>query len=136
MIDIIALFLEKEKATISSEVRGELPEIDATSTHLPDVLWVYYKSPRSTTAHVKWRWKYLESLKERIVEVARKATIYHQHVTRAYNCTVKPCNFKDGDLIFRIAKHIRRQISKASKFTPHWERSLWSRKPIEVVTTT
>ncbi|RXH78753.1 hypothetical protein DVH24_002271 [Malus domestica] len=61
------------------------------STHLPHVLWV---------------WRNLESLKERKVEVARKTTLYHQQVTKAYNRTVKPCSFKEGDLILRTAKHI------------------------------
>ncbi|CAL2229473.1 unnamed protein product [Prunus armeniaca] len=46
---------------------------------------------------------------------------YHKIVAQAYNRTVKPQAFKQGDLVLKVVEHVRRQMSGPSKFAPQWE---------------
>lgn len=68
-----------------------------------------------------WRWIDLEGVEEKRKEAGKNIALYHKRVAQAYNKTVKPRQFKEGDLVLRVAEHVRRQISGTSKFTPQWE---------------
>ncbi|KAI5317579.1 hypothetical protein L3X38_037286 [Prunus dulcis] len=54
-------------------------------------------------------------------EVERRTTLYHRTVAQAYNRTIKPRAFKQGDLMLKVVEHVRRQMSGPSKFAPQWE---------------
>ncbi|CAL8137859.1 unnamed protein product [Prunus armeniaca] len=111
------------------------------SVHLPDALWVYCTSPRSATGfspysllygseaispveitiptarvsavnHLEWDTK---------AEAERRTSLYNKTVAQAYNRTVKPRSFKQGDLVLKVVEHVRRQVSGPSKFDPQWE---------------
>ncbi|CAL8163313.1 unnamed protein product [Prunus armeniaca] len=130
------------------------------SVHLPDALWVYCTSPRSTTGfstyslvygseaispveitiptarvstvnHLEWDtkscsdWRLLdlEVLDEKRAEAERRTSLYHKTVAQAYNRTVKPRSFKQGDLVLKVMEHVRGQVLGPSKFDPQWEGS-------------
>ncbi|KAB2635969.1 S ribonuclease [Pyrus ussuriensis x Pyrus communis] len=65
--------------------------------------------------------KTLSYLRKKRTKIAMKVAIYRQQVTKAYNSIIKPRNFKERDLVLKIAKHIRKQIFGPSKFALHWE---------------
>ena len=69
-----------------------------------------------------WRWTDLEGVEEKRNEAEKRMSLYHKRITQAYNKTVKPRRFEKGDLVLRVAEHVRRQISGPSKFAPSWER--------------
>ncbi|CAL9001116.1 unnamed protein product [Prunus brigantina] len=110
------------------------------SVHLPDALWAYRTSPRSTTSFSPyslvsavndlewdttscsdWRLLDLEPLDEKRAEAERRTTLYHKTVAQAYNRTVKLRAFKEGDLVLKVVEHVRRQVSGPSKFALQWE---------------
>ncbi|CAL9000936.1 unnamed protein product [Prunus brigantina] len=103
------------------------------SVHLPDALWAYRTSSRSATgfspyslvygsdAISPWRLLDLEALDEKRAEAERRTTLYHRTVAQAYNRTVKPRAFKQGDLVLKVVEHVRRQMLGPSKFAPQWE---------------
>ncbi|CAL9029781.1 unnamed protein product [Prunus brigantina] len=68
-----------------------------------------------------WRLLDLEAADERRMEAERRMTLYHKTVAQAYNRTVKPQAFKQGDLVLKVVEHVRRQVSGPSKFAPQWE---------------
>ncbi|CAL9011859.1 unnamed protein product [Prunus brigantina] len=68
-----------------------------------------------------WRLLDLEALDEKRADAERRAALYHKTVTQAYNRTVKPRSFKQGDLVLKVVEHVRRQVSGPSKFAPQWE---------------
>ncbi|KAM1286216.1 hypothetical protein ACFX2J_000290 [Malus domestica] len=96
-----------------SEVISPMEMLMLTTRVSPfnDVEW-------DAVAYVRWRWKDLELLKEKKAKAVRKVALYYQQVSRAYNRTVKPRNFKEGDLVLKTAERIKRLISEPSKFTP------------------
>ncbi|CAL9031097.1 unnamed protein product [Prunus brigantina] len=55
------------------------------------------------------------------MEAERRMALYHKTVAQAYNRTVKPQAFKQGDLVLKVVEHVRRQVSGPSKFAPQWE---------------
>ena len=63
----------------------------------------------------------LEGVEEKKGEAEKRIMAYHKRITQAYNRTVKPRQFKEGDLVLRVVEHVRRQISGSSKFAPQWE---------------
>ncbi|KAI5324027.1 hypothetical protein L3X38_033100 [Prunus dulcis] len=65
-----------------------------------------------------WRLLDLEGVDEKRMEVERKMALYHKTVSQAYNKTVKPQAFKQGDLLLKVFEHVRRQVSGPSKFAP------------------
>ncbi|CAL2270962.1 unnamed protein product [Prunus armeniaca] len=62
------------------------------------------------------------------VEAERRKALYHKTVVRAYNRTVKPQAFKQGDLVLKVVEHVRRQVLGPSKFVLQWEGRLQSKK--------
>ncbi|XP_059658393.1 uncharacterized protein LOC132304673 [Cornus florida] len=62
----------------------------------------------------------LEGLQEQRDHAKGKLKIYQQRVARAYNATVRPRAFQEGELVLRTATHIMRNQS-GPKFTPKWE---------------
>ncbi|CAL8169052.1 unnamed protein product [Prunus armeniaca] len=68
-----------------------------------------------------WRLLDLEALDEKRMEAKRRTTLYHKAVAQAYNRTVRPRAFKQGDLVLKVMEHVRRQVSGRSKFAPQWE---------------
>ncbi|CAL2256589.1 unnamed protein product [Prunus armeniaca] len=68
-----------------------------------------------------WRLLDLEAVDERRMEAERKMALYHKTVAQAYNRTVKPQAFKQGDLVLKVVEHMRRQMSGPSKFASQWE---------------
>ncbi|CAL8992530.1 unnamed protein product [Prunus brigantina] len=68
-----------------------------------------------------WRLLDLEAADERRMEAERRMALYHKTVAQAYNRTVKPQAFKQGDLVLKVVEHVRRQVSGPSKFAPQWE---------------
>ena len=42
-------------------------------------------------------------------------------MTRAYAQVVHPRTFTEGQLVLRMAKHVRRNLPGPSKFSPKWE---------------
>ena len=42
-------------------------------------------------------------------------------MTRVYAQTVHPRTFTEGQLVLRMAEHVRRNLPRPSKFTPKWE---------------
>ncbi|CAL9018448.1 unnamed protein product [Prunus brigantina] len=68
-----------------------------------------------------WRLLDLEAADERRMKAERRMALYHKTVAQAYNRTVKPQAFKQGDLVLKVVEHVRRQVSGPSKFAPQWE---------------
>ncbi|CAL2259063.1 unnamed protein product [Prunus armeniaca] len=46
--------------------------------------------------------------KKKRMEAERRITLYHKTVAQAYNRTVKPQAFKQGDLVLKVVEHVRR----------------------------
>ena len=42
-------------------------------------------------------------------------------MTKAYAQAVHPRTFTEGQLVLRMAKHVRRNLPRPSKFAPKWE---------------
>ena len=54
-------------------------------------------------------------------ELAKKRSQrYQQRMTRAYAQAVRPRTFTEGQLVLRMAEHIRRNLPRPSKFAPKW----------------
>ncbi|CAL8992919.1 unnamed protein product [Prunus brigantina] len=68
-----------------------------------------------------WRLLDLEAADERRMEAEKRMALYHKTVAQAYNRTIKPQAFKQGDLVLKVVEHVRRQVSGPSKFAPQWE---------------
>ncbi|CAL8089755.1 unnamed protein product [Prunus armeniaca] len=101
------------------------------SVHLPDALWAYRTSSRSATGFSPYSLVYgsdaispieitiptarieaVNDLEWDTKAVAEKRTaLYHRTVAQAYNRTVKPRAFKQGDLVLKVVEHVRRQVS-------------------------
>ncbi|KAK9912138.1 hypothetical protein M0R45_036012 [Rubus argutus] len=87
------------------------------------------------TSCASWRWMKFEGIEERRREAEKKIMFYQKRITQAFNRTVKPRQFKEGDLVLRVVEHVRRQVSGSSKFAPQWEGPFIVKKPIKVDTT-
>ncbi|XP_059664251.1 uncharacterized protein LOC132310027 [Cornus florida] len=62
----------------------------------------------------------LKALLQQREQVRSKMIVYQRRVARAYNATVHPRAFQEGDLVLKTATHVMRNLS-APKFTPKWE---------------
>ena len=62
----------------------------------------------------------LEGLEEER-EVAKRSQMYQQRMAKAYAQTIHPRAFTKGQLVLRVAKHVRKNIPGPSKFAPKWE---------------
>ncbi|CAL2271820.1 unnamed protein product [Prunus armeniaca] len=111
------------------------------SVHLPDALWAYRISPRSATGFLPYSLVYGSDVISPVeitiptarvtavndlewgtkVEAKRRTALYHKAVAQAYNRTVRPRAFKQGDHVLKVVEHVRRQVSGPSKFAPQWE---------------
>ncbi|BFG30469.1 hypothetical protein CerSpe_167430 [Prunus speciosa] len=63
----------------------------------------------------------LEAVDEKRAEAEKRTALYHKTIAQAYNRTVKPQAFKQGDLVLKVVEHVRRQVSGPSKFAPQRE---------------
>ena len=55
-------------------------------------------------------------------ELAKKRSQrYQQRMTKAYAQVLRPRAFTKGQLVLRMAEHIRRNLLGPSKFAPKWE---------------
>ena len=63
----------------------------------------------------------LERLDEKREEAQEHNHRYRQRMTEAYGRTTKERVFAEGQLILKIADHIRRAMAGPSKFPPKWE---------------
>ncbi|XP_059654467.1 uncharacterized protein LOC132301208 [Cornus florida] len=62
----------------------------------------------------------LEGLQEQRKQAKSKIVVYQRRVARAYNVTIRPRAFQEGDLVLKSAMHMMQNLS-APKFTPKWE---------------
>ncbi|CAL5404388.1 unnamed protein product [Camellia sinensis] len=62
----------------------------------------------------------LEALEEKHDRVAKVMERYHESIARAYNQTVVPRKFEEGDLVWKIVNPIMRG-QPLPKFSPKWE---------------
>ena len=51
----------------------------------------------------------------------RRSQRYQQRMTKAYTQAVRPRAFTEGQLVLRIAEHVRKNLSGPSKFALKWE---------------
>ncbi|CAL5332221.1 unnamed protein product [Camellia sinensis] len=62
----------------------------------------------------------LEALEEKHDRAAKVMERYHESIARAYNQTVVPRKFEEGDLVWKIVDPIMRG-QPLPKFSPKWE---------------
>ena len=75
----------------------------------------------SDNMHAEERVVDLESLKERKELARRQSQRYQQKMAKAYKQAVHSRIFTQGQLVLRVKEHVRRNITRPSKFTPKWE---------------
>ena len=63
----------------------------------------------------------LEGVEEERELAKKRSQRYQQRMTRAYAQAVRPRMFTEGQLVLRMAEHVRRNLPGPSKFTPKWE---------------
>ena len=63
----------------------------------------------------------LEGVEEERELAKKRSQRYQQRMTRAYAQAVRPRMFTEGQLVLRMAEHVRRNQPGPSKFTPKWE---------------
>ena len=63
----------------------------------------------------------LEGVEEERELAKKRSQRYQQRMTKAYAQAVRPRTFTEGQLVLRMAEHIRRNPPRPSKFTPKWE---------------
>ena len=63
----------------------------------------------------------LEGVEEERELAKKRSQMYQQRMTRAYAQAVRPRMFTEGQLVLRMAEHVRRNLPEPSKFTPKWE---------------
>ena len=87
-------------------------------TILPS-LWTEAISPKDTNN--ERRLADLEGLEEEREVVKRRSQRYQQRMAKAYTQTIHPRAFTKGQLVLRIAEHVRKTLLEPSKFAPKWE---------------
>ena len=60
----------------------------------------------------------LEGVEEERELAKKRSQRYQQRMTRAYAQAVRPRMFTEGQLVLRMAEHVRRNLPRPSKFTP------------------
>ena len=63
----------------------------------------------------------LEGVEEERGLAKKRSQRYHQRMTKAYAQAVRPRTFTEGQLVLRMAEHIRRNLPGPSKFAPKSE---------------
>ena len=63
----------------------------------------------------------LEGVEEERELAKKRSQRYQQRMTRAYAQAVHPRTFTEGQLVLRMAEHVRRNLPRPFKFTPKWE---------------
>ena len=63
----------------------------------------------------------LEGVEEERELAKKRSQRYQQRMTRAYAQAIRPRMFTEGQLILRMAEHVRRNLPGPSKFTLKWE---------------
>ena len=63
----------------------------------------------------------LERVEEERELAKRRRQRYQQRMTKAYAQAVRPRAFIEGQLVLRMAEHVRRNLPRPSKFAPKWE---------------
>ena len=63
----------------------------------------------------------LEGVEEERELVKKRSQRYQQRISRAYAQAVCPRTFTKGQLVLRMAEHVRRNLPGPSKFSPKWE---------------
>ena len=63
----------------------------------------------------------LEGLEEEREVAKGRSQRYQQRMVKAYAQTVHPRTFTEGQLVLRAAEHVRKNVSRPSKFAPKWE---------------
>ena len=64
----------------------------------------------------------LEGVEEERELAKKRSQRYQQRMTRAYAQAVRPRTFTEGQLVLRMAEHVRKNLPRPSKFAPKWER--------------
>ena len=63
----------------------------------------------------------LEGVEEERELAKKRSQRYQQRMTKAYAQVVRSSTFTEGQLVLRMAEHVRRNLPKPSKFTSKWE---------------
>ena len=63
----------------------------------------------------------LEGVVEERELAKKRSQRYQQRMTKAYTQAVHPRTFPEGQLVLRMAEHVRRNLPGHSKFTLKWE---------------
>jgi len=63
----------------------------------------------------------LEGLEEEREVARRRSQRYQQRMAKAYAQTVHPKAFTEGQLVLRIAEHVKRNLPGPSRFASKWE---------------
>ena len=63
----------------------------------------------------------LEGIEEERELAKKRSQRYQQRMTRAYAQAVRPRRFTEGQLVLRMAEHVRWNLLGPSKFTQKWE---------------
>ncbi|XP_075675089.1 uncharacterized protein LOC142644337 [Castanea sativa] len=63
----------------------------------------------------------LEELDEKREKAQKHSRKYRQRMTKAYGKMTKERVFEEGQLVLKVADHIRRGMAGQSKFSPKWE---------------
>ena len=63
----------------------------------------------------------LEGVEEERELAKKRSQKYQQRMTKAYAQVVRPRTFTKGQLVLRMAEHVRRNLPRPSKFVPKWE---------------
>ena len=63
----------------------------------------------------------LEGLEEKREMARKRSQRYQQRMAKAYEQTVHPRIFAEGQLVLRITEHVRKNITGPSKFALKWE---------------
>ena len=60
----------------------------------------------------------MEGVEEERELAKKRSQRYQQRMTKAYAQVVRPRAFTEGQLVLRIAEHVRRNLLGPSKFAP------------------
>ena len=63
----------------------------------------------------------LEWVEEERELAKKRSQRYQQRMTKAYTQAVRPRAFTEGQMVLRMAEHVRRNLLGPSKFAPKWE---------------
>lgn len=70
----------------------------------------------------------MEGLDEKMNEAQEHGRRYKQRMVEAYKKTIRKRVFAKGQLVLKVAEHVRRGMVGPSKFAPKWEGSFLIRE--------